>query len=378
MRRRRVRVLYYHYSQHFDTGSPRSLATLIDTLSRIQYEPLFWASGEGPLVAELEKRGVGIVRGPVRSVSYRRPYTALRTIVEKAATLRRLKIDLLHLNDFGWNFDLALGAALARVPIIVHARTPIGSGPRNLNLHPAHKLIFISHDFLDATPLPERLRRKSVVLYNAVDLGKCGAGTSIRPQLGLDDSHVVIGTIAQISQRKGIDTLLDVARALVGGHGNLYFLVIGPPGVGEEAFAKAMLAASEEPALHGRVRFLGTRSDIPDLLASMDIFFFPTRGEPFGRVVIEAMAAGVPVVASRIGGVPEIITSPELGSLVAPDDVAGFVDALSLLIDRSDLRAALATRARESLIGRFDLATHGRRVDDIYCEVLGRRAAASA
>src|SRR6266545_7026425 len=61
--RRRVRVLYYHYSQHFDTGSPRSLATLIDTLSQIQYEPLFWASGEGPLVAELEKRGVGIVRG---------------------------------------------------------------------------------------------------------------------------------------------------------------------------------------------------------------------------------------------------------------------------------------------------------------------------
>ena len=125
---------------------------------------------------------------------------------------------------------------------------------------------------------------------------------------------MVIATVAQICERKGIDTVLEAARLLLMRHENLRFALAGPDGPGESAFAAEMRRqAAEDPALRGRVHFLGSRQDIPELLASADLFFLPTRHEPFGIVVVEAMAAGLPAVVSRLGGIPEIVVSPEIG-----------------------------------------------------------------
>src|ERR1019366_5845057 len=113
--------------------------------------------------------------------------------------------------------------------------------------------------------------------------------------------------VAQMVQQKGIDILIETASILLRERSDLVFLVAGRTVPSEEEFGRRMRSAAEEPDLRGRIRFLGSRSDIPDFLASLDLFLLPTRAEAFGIAVIEAMAAGLPVIARKAGGIPEIL-----------------------------------------------------------------------
>ena len=138
----------------------------------------------------------------------------------------------------------------------------------------------------------------------------------------------MVGTVAQIVHRKGIDILLETARALLQERKDLVFVIAGPRMESEEEFGRRMLAVAQDPAFGGRVRFLGSRNDIPDVMASLDLFVLPTRAEPLGIVVLEAMAAGLPVIASKVGGIPEMLNSPEVGTLVDPLTPEAFASAV--------------------------------------------------
>lgn len=373
-----MRILYFYSSQRKDTGSPRALVRVVEALDRKRYEPLFWATGDGPLVDVLTERGIQVVRGDAGPVSYRQPVAAARRVAGKVAALGRLGVDVLHVNEFGWNLDLVFGAALRRIPIVLHVHNPLTVAPRNLNGLLADRVVFVSEAHRSATPGLDTLRRKTVVLPNSVDTACFAAGRSIRESLGIDPSHLVIGTVAQISRRKGIDLLLEVARRLLAARDDVRFVIVGHTGVEEESFAGQMRKLAQAPPLAGRVSFLGSRDDIPDLMASMDVFFLPTRAEPFGMVIIEAMAAGLPVVATRTGGIPEIITRPDLGFAVAPEDVDGYVYALQSLLDSPLLRRDMGAGGRRSLVGRFDDVAYGRALDTLYGELPMRGTARGA
>jgi glycosyltransferase involved in cell wall biosynthesis len=132
-----------------------------------------------------------------------------------------------------------------------------------------------------------------------------------------------------------------------------------------------MLAVAQESEFGGRVRFLGSRGDMPDLMASLDLFFLPTRAEPFGIVILEAMAAGLPVIASKVGGIPEILTSPEIGSLVDPLTPEAFANAIREVLFRPDRGKSMGAKARLSLAGRFDTVTGAERLKKVYLNALG-------
>lgn len=368
-----MRILFFYSSQRQDTGSPRALLRIIDTLDRTRYEPLFWATGEGPLVDLLDRRGVPILREPAGPVSYRRPVSAARRVVAKAAALGRLEVDVLHVNEFGWNLDLALGAALRRIPIVLHVHNPLTVEHRNLHRFLATRVVFVSEAQRAATQGLDGLWGRTFVLPNSVDTAYFAAGRPIRDRLGLDRSHLVVGTVAQICFRKGIDLFLETARRLLAKRDDLRFLVIGHAGVGEEEYASRMQQLAGESPLRDRVFFLGSRDDIPDLMASMDVFFLPTRAEPFGMVIVEAMAARLPVVASRTGGIPEIITGPDIGFAVPVEDVDGYARALTTLLDSPSLRRETGERGRRSLAGRFDEAAYAQALDRLYGELVARK-----
>ncbi len=345
---------------------------MIGLLDRARFEPVYLATGDGPLIDALAAQNVRIVRGEVTSVSYRHPLAALGKALRQARLLRRLEINLLHMNEFGWNQDLVLGAWLRGIPVVLHVHNPASIAFQNLHRFAASKVLTVSEAAKGAVTNFHRIRHKCEVLYNSVDLGRMGRGRPIRESLGLTSQDIVIGTIGQISYRKGIDVVLETARILLPRWPQLKFLLIGPKGIGEEIFADQMMQRAKEPGFAGRVHFLGSRSDIPDLLASMDIFFLPTRAEPFGIVIIEAMAAGVPVVASRVGGIPEIITSNDVGRLVDPISANGFVSAIDEILRLEDQGRRLGERGRRSLLGRVDTRTVGERLQGIYDQLLGR------
>ncbi|HEX6645075.1 MAG TPA: glycosyltransferase family 4 protein [Gemmatimonadales bacterium] len=363
-----MRILYFYNWQHFNTGSPRMLATTVELLDRTRHQPVFLATGDGPLVPALAERGAEIVRGRVQDLRLGRPVRSLRQALRAARWLRGHAIDLVHVNEFGWNLDLVLGAWLARIPVLLHVHTPLHVHRKNLHRFAAWRVLFVSEAHRRETPGLELIAGKSRVLHNGIDIARYASGRSLRDALGIAPTETVVTSVCQISRRKAIDVLVDVARELVPRWPNLTFLVVGPDGRGEDDYAAAQRVRAADPLLAGRVRFLGPRQDIPDVLATSDIFFLPTRHETYGLVVAEAMAASLPVVASNVGGIPEVVSSVEAGALVPVDDRAGFAAALELFIGSSGRRRAVGAAARQSLEGRYDRATYARSLEAIYSE----------
>ena len=364
-----MRILYYYKSQHFNTGSPKMLVTMVELLDRRRHEPLFLATGDGPLIAELQARDVTIVRRPVRQVAVRSPIRGSWRAAASARWLSRHAIDLLHVNEFGWNFDVVLGAWLAQIPVLLHVHTPLHVYRQNLHRLVARQVLFVSEAHRRETEGLALLGGKDRVLYNAIDVDRYASGRSIRGALGLPEDATVIATVCQLSPRKAVEVLLDVAERLLPRWPGLHFVVAGPPGKGEDAYASVQLDRARSAPLAGRVHFIGSRQDIPDILRSADIFFLPTRHETYGLVVAEAMAASLPVVASNIGGIPEVLTGPSVGSLVPPGDVAGFAAALALFIGSPERRASVGRAARASLDGRFDRPAFARSLEKVYASL---------
>lgn len=367
------RVLYFYPHRHLDTGSPMVLLRMIELLDRRHFTPLFLANGAGPLITALRERGVEIIDGTVGELSLRAPIASARSIVRQRALLRAHEVDLVHLNQFGWNQDLVVAAWLNRVPVILHVHHREDIATRNLNRLIATRVLVVSEAHKSNITGYEHIRHKCDVLYNPVDLGIYGAGRSIRASLGLRADDFVVGTIAQVQHLKGIDILLETARRVLAVRDDVTFLHVGPVGRNESEFAARMMERAEEPEFRGRVRFLGPRADVPDLLASMDVLFHPTRQETFGLVVVEAMAAGIPVVCSRAGGLPEIVASSDVGSAVDGDSPERYAAILLGLIADRERARAMGEAGRRSVGRRFDQATSARRLAQLYERCLGER-----
>jgi glycosyltransferase involved in cell wall biosynthesis len=367
------RVLYFYPHRHLDTGSPMVLLRMIDLLDRRRFTPLFLATGEGALVTALRERDVEIVSGSVDELTPRAPLRGARGIMRQSALLRDHAIDLIHLNQFGWNQDLVVAAWLKRVPVILHVHHREHVAPQNLNRFLAKRVLVVSEAHKSNITGFARIRHKCDVLYNPVDIDVYGGGRSIRAALGLRSDDFVIGTIAQIQHLKGIDLLLETARRVLAVRDDVTFLHIGPPGHNEAEFARAMKERARDADFRGRVQFLGARTDIPDLLASMDVLFHPTRQETFGLVVVEAMASALPVVCSRAGGLPEIVATSEIGCALEGDSPDRYAAALLELIAQPERARAMGQAGRRSLRGRFDETTSALRLAALYDRCLGNR-----
>jgi glycosyltransferase involved in cell wall biosynthesis len=342
----------------------------VASLDRTIFEPVFLSDGDGPLTEALAARGVEIVRGRGVSVSFRHPFGALGAIRRSATLLKSRKIDLIHVHGFLWNTDLILAAWMLQMPVVLHVQNPVTVSFQNLVRFAARKVLFCSRFEMGNARHFNRIRGKAAVLHNPTDTAAMGRGVSIRGELGLKDGEVAIGTVAQVAHRKGIDILMETARILLRERRDLVFLIAGPEGTGEAEFGRGIRALAEEPELRGHVRFLGPRSDIPDFLASLDLFLLPTRAEPFGIALIEAMAAGVPVIASRVGGIPEILSSPEIGRMVDPIAPEAFARAIREILALPDRGRGMAEKARLSVAQRFDIASTAERLKRIYLDLL--------
>lgn len=365
-----IRVVYHYSSVRLDTGSPRALLQMVESLDRSRFSPVFIADGEGELVDAMRQRAVEILKSAVNNLSWRNPVSLIAAVREKLKLLKAADAGILHMNEPGWNSDIVLAARLANIPVVLHLHNPCEITNNNLNFRIAGKIFICSTAQSEAIRNFERIKGKCTVLHNAVDLELFASGRPIREAIGLNADDVVIGTIAQIRHGKGIDIFLGAAEQLLRARSGLKFVIVGPEAADEHEYFQTMMARLEQAPLKDNVIYLGSRRDIPNLLKSFDVFCLATRAETFGIVVIEAMAAGVPVVASAVGGVPEIITAPGLGRTVNTLTSAAFANALDDVLRIGAKRSTLGERGRKSLKGRFDLAHMGDTLGSVYLDLV--------
>jgi glycosyltransferase involved in cell wall biosynthesis len=272
------------------------------------------------------------------------------SVVRLAALARRVGVDVVHTNTlhswYGW-----AAAALVRRPHVWHAReVVVQSGAalaveRRLARRFARTVIAISQavaDQLDPANVEVVFDEPDPGLFCPARAGK------FRIRAGISDETLLVGSVARIDTWKGFDVLLDAVPRLQRLRPGIEVVIAGAPVGGKDDYAAGL--ERRAAALRG-VHWLGHRDDVADLMADLDGFVqVSTEPEPFGLVLVEALACGVPIVAGAAGGPLEILAQadPGAGRLVEPGDPDGLAQALAAVVPVGPSSAA-ARRARRPL-----------------------------
>lgn len=215
-------------------------------------------------------------------------------------------------------------------------------------------------DYVSSWKICKKNKRFFGTIYNlSGDAAPSDSPSTVRTELGISDDAVVIASTGRIIRDKGFDTLCRVAKRFAD-RPDVVFIVAGDGDYRDE-FTREIA----ESGMEKRVFLLGYRSDVENLLKGADVFLICSRHETLCISVLEAARAGLPVVASNVGGIPEIIDS-ECGFLVSPEDEDGFVAALEHLITSRQLRLAMGEEGKRKIADKFDDEKIERRIDDLY------------
>lgn len=349
------------------SGAERSLLDLLTGL-REKVTVRLACPSRGPLADAARGLGVpvDVIAGTDGSLKLHPRETPLalgRMSLAAALTARharRMGADVIHANSIRAGLVTVPASRMAGVPAIVHVRDRLPRGAvadaslrliaRGARLVAANSQY--TADGLRAVSTRGRLR----VVYNPVDLTRFDParvdGIGTRTRLHLDRDAFVVGVIGQITPWKGQREAVEVLARLRHQDHDAHLLIVGEAKFVSAATRydnRAYLAEIERTitaeGLGDRVHLLGERHDVPAIMGSLDALLVPSWEEPFGRVVIEAMALGVPVVATSVGGPAEIIRDDVEGILLAPRDPGRWAEAITRLVDSVALRRRLGAAA---------------------------------
>jgi glycosyltransferase involved in cell wall biosynthesis len=352
-------------------GGEESLLGLAASLDHRRLRVLGVVTAEGEVAARLRAAGVPtsvVALPPVR------PWTlpaVLQALVRLRALLRRERVELIHAHGSRGALYAGLASRGLGAPLVWHVRVA-DPDPKLDRLLAWLAGAIVVNSGATAARMRQwpRAAAKVTVVPNGVDLARFAPGPA-DPALGraldLDPTRPVVGYFGRLEHGKGVDVLIEAAAQL---HPRLpaTFLFVGDGPLREALAARAAVVGL--PA-----RFAGQRDDVPALLRLCAAVVLPSRQEAFGRVLIEAMAAGVPVIASAVGGIPEVCVDGVTALLVPPADPEALAVAIALTLTDQAATAARVEAARADVRTRFDLAAHASRVLGVYTRALGGRSA---
>jgi glycosyltransferase involved in cell wall biosynthesis len=231
------------------------------------------------------------------------------------------------------------------------------------------RLVTVSQAAYDA--LPPALQRRATTVVHGVDLSRSDSlmarrqelRSRVRSQLGLQDHEVLFMTVANLRPEKGYEVLLAAARSLADEELPIRIVAVGR-GPQRDALHERHAALG----LGDRFQFLGQRDDVLELLAGADAFVLASTQEGLPVVLMEATSVGLPIVASAIGGVPQVLENETDALLVPPGEAGSLADAMKRLAADSDLREHLGRRAKRRS-SMFDITEASRAVQEIYRQV---------
>lgn len=315
-------------------------------------------------VEELRDSGVQFLRLQRRS---RFALAAWRPLLR---LLRERPADVLHSHKFGSNVWGAVFDALVRPPVFVaHEQTWSFQGQpvrrlldRELIARRADAFVAVSSEDRRRMIEVERIDPAKVLFIpNAVPSAAPRAGHDVRAELAIDPGAPVVGAVAVLRPQKALEVMLEACARLSPRFPGLRVLVAGD---GPEHARLAALTNSL--GLDGTVDFLGRRTDIPDVLSALDVSVSSSDFEGTPLALMEAMDAGVPVVATRVGGSPDLIEDGVQGLLVPPRDPEALAAAIATVLADPDLAREMGRRGRERRRSDFDIDVAAERFGELY------------
>lgn len=335
---------------------------------------------EGSIEDAVHAAGVAILRQP-QLLRRPAPLSDLLTLRRLTRTLRTGRYDVVHTHTSKAGFLGRIAAARAGVPVVVH--TPHGNIFDGY-FHPAITRLYVwmerhaarrTDAIIELTPggitahLDEHIghREQYRVIFSGIDVAPyeraIARRNETRAALGIQPNQILVGGVGRLEPIKGFPYFVEAAKRAAVSAPELTFVLAGT------GAQEALLRQAARP-LGDRFRLLGLREDIPDLMAAYDVLVVPSLNEGMGRVLLEAGAAATPVVATRVGGIPDVVDDGETGLLVAPRDVEAMAEAIVELARAPERRHLMGDTARAKVVPQYSLEEMVRRIEALYEEFL--------
>jgi glycosyltransferase involved in cell wall biosynthesis len=378
-------------------GAERSLMLLIRGINRNLFTPIVVSLSEGPLQDAIKECGsvchyiklsekvtkLSRLYGKYSLLDYLQGLGgAFSCILSLASFIRGQRINIVHTNGIKAHFLGGLAAKLSGVPIIWHLRDFIPPGiEKDILMRIASivpdKIIVNSDAVGEQFSGTPGAYRKVVRIYNAVDFEEFRPsvqGGHIREEFKIDNSVPLVGIIAHLTPWKGHDYFLKAAVKIAEEIPDVMFMIVGDviyQTEGHRKYKEVLEKLCSDLGLQDRVIFTGFRNDIPEIISTLDLVVHASsQPEPFGRILIEAMAMGKPLVATNLGGVPEIVKNGYTGLLVPPKEPAAIAEASIKILKNRQLALKLGNNGLEHARLNFDVISHVEQIEKLYYNVL--------
>lgn len=381
------------YVDHADQvgGAEKSLCELIAHLDRERFDPVIIHLPEAGWFKYAEGLGVEMRAtippsdlydakrtdlGGGALASLQRVFAAMPPVAALWQEFGIVAPDLVHTNSTKMHLMAGAAARLRRLPVVWHMRDLMTDDEARAWLRRAveqirPEVIAISEAVaaqFDGMPCNVR------VVPNGIPIDRFHPGPApegLREDLGIPEDVPAACVVGRLTPWKGHQTLLSAWPEVLARVPDAHLLIVGEVAFWEDSYADELRNLADELGIADRVIWAGFRDDVPDILRLADLLILASTDEPFGRVVIEGMAAGLPVVATASGGVPEIVVEGETGLLVPPEQPLPMADAIAELLSHPGRAREMGRAGRARAIERFDVRRVARQVGEIYRELLG-------
>lgn len=362
-------------------GGERVFAQMIKSLCRERYKVMVACLLTGTFIEKVKGSGV-----QVKSIDMRNRFNP-RVILQLANLMKREKIDIVHSQGARADFFARIAAKLAKIPIVVSTVTMPVEG---FDVNPVVRLIYIilnrfSEHFVNRfIVVSEALKRimikkhgidpqKVVRIYNGIEIDEyCIEGekamcrkSRFREELGLENDTQVIGAIGRLVWQKGFEYFIEAIPNVLKEFPEAMFVIVG-----EGPLENKLKVKSKKLKVDDKVIFTGFRSDIKEVLASIDILVMPSLLEGFPMITLEAMAMAKPIVATDIEGIMETLKNGITGLLVPPKDTSALAKAIVDLLIHGDKAHQMGKAARRIVEERFGVDIMVQKVEEVYEELL--------
>lgn len=333
----------------------------------------------GPLEQEFEKLGIPVV------IFGRRGKLDPGLVFRLAAWLKRERVSVVHTHLFTADTYGRLAARLAGVPAVFSTVHNIvnpwkGSGRKfidRLFARLSTAVVGCSEEVTQTLAARDKIpASKLVSIPNGIDLQKFSrfSGADVRREFGLPEDRLLIGIVGRLHEQKAHGDLFQALTRLAQVRDKpLNCLVIGTGDLQD-----VLKQQVKDLGLDDCVIFTGMRTDVPRLVAALDVFVMSSHWEGLPIALLEAMASSKAVLCTRVGGIPDVVTDGDNGLLVEPRDVPQFAKRLDDLLQDPALRTRLGQRARETVIARFDVSRTAAAYNRLHQQALGLPSEAQA
>ncbi len=339
-------------------GGENSILAVLKQLSDQHLSPVILAPSAGPLAERC--RDVGLNHIPFQLADYRSNPELLSTTLNDL--IDRHQLQLVHANSLSAGRKLGEVAAKINCPTTSHLRDIMSlSRPAIAALGQHRGLIAVSHATRNFHIQQGLQSENLVVIHNGIDLRQFrprSPSGSLHEELQLPSDTIFAAVIGQICLRKGHHDVAQAAVMLKEKWPNLHFVIVGQRHSTKQEsidFDDQLTGIFHSARMEDRLHRIGWRNDLPALYPEFRLLVHAARQEPLGRVLLEAAASGIPIVATHVGGTEEILTHKKSAWFVSPADPVGLAEGIDQLLSNSELSAQFSAQGRRTIEERFTI-----------------------